>query len=217
MQRIDPETRKLLGGLTCLDFANSVDWAGDGSERPDHADVLTAPAHLAAWGVRLGVVAPGVTLPVTGRELSAARAVRRAMHGVFAAIAAGGPPDPDALDRLAGEYREAVAAAGIAERDGGWQLDWPDADPRRVRFAAVVSAVDLLRDRPRLLRVRMCPGNNCGWLFLDTSGRRQWCSMEVCGSRAKMRRLYERQRRARAAADSAEAGQRPVARRSASR
>jgi predicted RNA-binding Zn ribbon-like protein len=51
----------------------------------------------------------------------------------------------------------------------------------------------------------MCPGNNCGWLFLDGSGRRQWCSMEVCGSRAKMRRRYERQRQARAGADTREA------------
>jgi predicted RNA-binding Zn ribbon-like protein len=205
MQRIDPETRKLLGGVTCLDFANSVDWASDGGERPDHADVLTAPAHLAAWGVRLGIAAPGVTLRVTGRELSAARTVRRAMHGVFAAIAAGGSPDPDALGRIAHDYREAAAAADLAERDGRWQLGWRDEDPRRVRFAAVVSAVDLLRDEPRLLRVRMCPGNNCGWLFLDGSGRRQWCSMEVCGSRAKMRRRYERQRQARAGADTREA------------
>jgi predicted RNA-binding Zn ribbon-like protein len=42
--------------------------------------------------------------------------------------------------------------------------------------------------------VRQCPGRNCGWLFLDVSGRRHWCSMATCGSRAKMRRLYARQR-----------------------
>src|SRR5215831_439972 len=34
MQRISPETRRLLGKIACLDFANSVDWASDGTERP---------------------------------------------------------------------------------------------------------------------------------------------------------------------------------------
>ncbi|MDR0358582.1 MAG: CGNR zinc finger domain-containing protein [bacterium] len=47
--------------------------------------------------------------------------------------------------------------------------------------------------------MRRCPGRGCGWLFLDASGRRRWCSMQTCGSRAKMRRLYERRRSAGAA------------------
>ena len=44
-------------------------------------------------------------------------------------------------------------------------------------------------------RVRSCPGDNCGWLFLDRSGRRKWCSMQSCGNRAKVRAYEERQRR----------------------
>jgi predicted RNA-binding Zn ribbon-like protein len=63
-----------------------------------------------------------------------------------------------------------------------------------VRFAVAVDAIALLGDPARLSRVRACPGRNCGWLFLDTSGRRRWCSMETCGSREKMRRMYERRR-----------------------
>jgi predicted RNA-binding Zn ribbon-like protein len=33
-------------------------------------------------------------------------------------------------------------------------------------------------------------------MFLDKSrnGRRRWCEMEICGSRAKMRRYHQRQR-----------------------
>ena len=40
-------------------------------------------------------------------------------------------------------------------------------------------------------RIREWPGaGGCGWLFYDTSlnGERRWCSMEVCGNRAKGRR-----------------------------
>jgi predicted RNA-binding Zn ribbon-like protein len=196
MQRSDPETRRLLGGVTCLEFANSVDWAADGSERPPHADVLTAPEALAVWGRRLDLAASD--LPITGRELSAARALRLGVHGVFAAIASECTPGADALAALERHYAEAVAAASLAAPDRRWRLTWAPDDPRRIRFGVAVSAIDLLTDATRLAQVRMCPGNNCGWLFLDTSGRRRWCSMDTCGSRAKMRRLYERQRAARA-------------------
>ncbi|MEO8517650.1 MAG: CGNR zinc finger domain-containing protein [Dermatophilaceae bacterium] len=35
----------------------------------------------------------------------------------------------------------------------------------------------------------MCPADGCRWGFNDTSRNRsrQWCSMEVCGNRAKAR------------------------------
>jgi len=64
-----------------------------------------------------------------------------------------------------------------------------------VRLAVAADAAALLADPARLARVRRCPGHDCGWLFLDLSGRRRWCSMDTCGSRAKMRRLYERRKR----------------------
>lgn len=193
MNQAAVDTRRLVGGSLCLDFANSVDWTSDGSERPAHADVLGEPQHLVAWGRRLERVPDDVSLIVTGRELSAARELRRAIHSVFGAIAAGEVPSSASLECLERHHAQATEAARLVQRDGAWTLDWP-LDERRVRFAVAQSAIDLLRDDARLDRVRSCPGNNCGWLFLDVTGRRRWCSMEVCGSRAKMRRLYERQR-----------------------
>jgi predicted RNA-binding Zn ribbon-like protein len=193
MQKVSVETRRLVGGVLCLDFANSVDWASDGGERPRHTEVLGEPADLFRWGQRLGLVDPQVHLSVTGRELGAARLLRAAIHRVFAAVAARRDPASGDLALLAQTYAAAVTDGRLCAHDG-WAFDWDDDDPRRIRFAVAVSAIELLRSSADVSRVRMCPGNNCGWLFLDTSGRRRWCSMEVCGSRAKMRRLYERQR-----------------------
>ena len=41
----------------------------------------------------------------------------------------------------------------------------------------------------RLDRVKICPADDCRWAFYDASRNRsrQWCSMEVCGNRAKAR------------------------------
>jgi predicted RNA-binding Zn ribbon-like protein len=192
MQRASVDTCRLVGGALSLDFANTVDWDADGAERPAHTEALAEPEDVAAWGARLGVV--DRELHVTARELAAARELRHATHDAFAALAAGRRPAGAALDTLKRHYGEAVAAATLRRGDDGWAFAWRRDDPRRVRFAVAVDAVDLLRDEARLARLRACPGSNCGWLFLDTSGRRRWCSMEVCGSRAKMRRLYARRR-----------------------
>jgi predicted RNA-binding Zn ribbon-like protein len=187
-----PETVKLLGGTLCLDFANSVDWTAHGELWKD--EVLKTPRDLARWGERLGL---GRSARGREDELAAALRLRTSLHAVFAAIAAGRAPAATDLQRIAVDHTEAAGAARLArDDDGAWRLTWPARDPRRVRFAVAVDAVALLADRERLARVRHCAGHNCGWLFIDASGRRRWCTMETCGSRAKMRRLYERRRAA---------------------
>jgi predicted RNA-binding Zn ribbon-like protein len=145
------------------------------------------------WGRRLGVV--GARAPKADEgELAAAHDLRRALHATFVAIARGVKPRPATLEVLTATHADAVAAGRLARRDGAWALDWPAGDPRRVRYAVAVDAMTLLGDAPRLARVRLCPGRDCGYLFLDASGRRRWCSMTACGSREKMRRMYERRR-----------------------
>ncbi len=49
--------------------------------------------------------------------------------------------------------------------------------------------------RPARDRVRMCGGDNCYLLYLDTSrpGRRRWCSMQRCGNRHKVNAFRNRQ------------------------
>ncbi|MFO8069995.1 MAG: CGNR zinc finger domain-containing protein [Alkalibacterium sp.] len=39
-------------------------------------------------------------------------------------------------------------------------------------------------------KIKKCKSNTCYALFVDTSGRRKWCSMEVCGNRTKVRKYY---------------------------
>ena len=47
-----------------------------------------------------------------------------------------------------------------------------------------------------LSRLRECGGEECGWLFEDTSRNRsrQWCDMQDCGNLAKVRRYRTRLR-----------------------
>jgi predicted RNA-binding Zn ribbon-like protein len=203
-----PETIKLLAGRLCLDFANSVDWHAIGHPLP-HTDALAEPDALERWARRVRLDEPGaeprprVETPPTGEpaeaaalppELVAARELRDALYRIFAAVAAGDPAPEDALARLRTDHADGVAAARLEARAPGYALAWAPGDPRRVRYAVAADAVALLADPAALARLKRCPGRDCGWVFLDASGRRRWCSMDSCGSREKMRRMYARRK-----------------------
>lgn len=189
----NPETIKLQGGSLALDFANTADWTEEQAEI-ENQDVLLEVDSLERWGARMGVAGR------TGgaEELELARGLRRALHAIFSALAGGDEPDAFALSRLRFAYAQAVAAGALTRfEDGSFGLTWPEEETRRVRFAVAADAMALLADPARLARLHRCPGRDCGWVFLDTSGRRRWCSMATCGSREKMRRMYARRRAAR--------------------
>jgi predicted RNA-binding Zn ribbon-like protein len=209
MSPVSPETIQLWGGSLCLDFVNSVDYDAHDRPLPAH-EALAAPADLARWARRLRVSRGRRLLPVDAGELAAAHDLRAALYAVLAAVAREERPPAAALGRLMAVHAEAAAQARLAPAAGdddddrdrdrpgvsAWRMSWPATDPRRVRFAVAADAIALLADPARLDRLRRCPGRDCGWLFLDTSGRRRWCSMGACGSREKMRRMYARQRAA---------------------
>ena len=147
---------------------------------------------LARWGRRLGLV--GDTAPSGAAELARARELREAIYAIFAAIAGDEAPGADDLETLASTHANAAARAELVPAGEAWRLMWAPGEPAAVRFAVAQDAVELLGDEDRLRRVTRCPGRDCGWLFVNASGRRRWCAMDACGSREKMRRLYERRR-----------------------
>ncbi|WP_121101274.1 CGNR zinc finger domain-containing protein [Litorimonas taeanensis] len=54
-------------------------------------------------------------------------------------------------------------------------------------------ASSMLVDTPKK-RIKQCANPSCILTFKDTSksGRRKWCSMEVCGNRAKVATHYKK-------------------------
>jgi predicted RNA-binding Zn ribbon-like protein len=193
MVRTTPESIRLWGGALCLDFANTVDW--DAELRfvdPDRTDVLISGSWVGRWARRVGIPGRG---RISDAEVERLRELRLAIHRIFSSP---DPPDRD-LTALQDTVAGAVGAAALSARGEGpsasFAPKWPGSDERRVRFAVAWDALSLLGDPERFPRVNRCPGRNCGWLFVNASGRRRWCSMRACGSREKMRRAYARKRR----------------------
>ncbi|MFB7080372.1 CGNR zinc finger domain-containing protein [Streptomyces sp. NPDC056308] len=119
-------------------------------------------------------------------EVPGARVLREALRTACLAHAGHRPPDGAAappLDRLLAEapLRVSVDAAGVAALR-------PAAEPAgltvRVAAAIATAAAD-----GSWARLKACEAEGCQWAYYDRSpaGRRRWCSMSVCGARAKMR------------------------------
>jgi predicted RNA-binding Zn ribbon-like protein len=200
--RTTPDNIHLWGGSLCLDFANTVDWDAEfGYTAPERTDVLVSGPWVGRWARRVGIRGRG---RISAAEVERLRELRLVIHRVFSL------PAPLAVDleALRDAVFEGMGAASVrpaapgrpargAASGGGPPAiapTWAGSDERRVRFAVAWDALLLLGDGERLARVTRCPGRNCGWLFLNASGRRRWCSMSSCGSREKMRRAYARRR-----------------------
>ena len=199
-----PRMPRLLGGRLCLDFVNTV----DPRHGPRWREYLNSYADLVAWGVHAGAVTADEAVRLA-REAAArpdaARAalhraidVREVLYRLFLAVATGASAEPADLSTLNEAYGAAMARARVIA-DGrrfvwGWASDRQGLD--RVLWPVVRCAAELLTAE-ELRRVKACgEREGCGWLFLDTSknSSRRWCSMEVCGTQAKLRRYRARRR-----------------------
>ncbi len=195
MSQVTVATIQLFGGHPALDFANTVDSRG----ARFGPDVLERFGDLLAWGVRVGVIDTAEAgalgrLPAERGDVALlrAKALREVLYRIFAARPSANPADLDVLHR---EVQAAQGARTLVPQALGYTWRWQADDPDTITHRVALAASDLLT-APALARVHVCPGENCAWLFLDSSrsGRRLWCSEETCGMRSRVRRWRGRQR-----------------------
>lgn len=164
-------------------FDLEVDWG---------VDLFATPDRLADWLAARGLIEAGTVL--RARDLTRAVTVREGLRALAA-------DNNDATDEIAGaglaELNRAAAGARVEVR----------LDPGGPRFAPTGTGLDralgiLLAMTARAMldgswrRLKACPGHDCGWAFYDHSRNQtgRWCSMSVCGGRAKARAHYHRRR-----------------------
>ena len=195
---------ELSGGDVALDFVNTVDLrpASEAKELiPRYDDFL-------AWSRQSKILNPGQEIAL--RKLAKAdraraerirkKAIdaRECLFRIVSNLADGGEIPEEVVrkwNRIVSEsqsrYEMVPEASGFIwrRRSTPFGLDAP-------LWPVIHSAVQLLTG-PNAARIRKCDGENCNWMFLDTSkrGNRRWCDMTVCGNRAKARSFYERQKK----------------------
>lgn len=204
---------KLVGGRLCLDFINTVD--GRKSDAPQRksvdgqlvGDKLGNYSDLVEWSRHAGIVtateAEGL-IQAGKRNAGDARDVfdraitlREALYRICKAIMTDRRPQRVDLETLNDELLEARAHEKLTHGPQGFTWEWAGGEAAldRMLWSIAHSAAELLTAAD-LSRLRECSGEDCGWMFEDTSKNRsrQWCDMQNCGNLAKVRRYRTRNR-----------------------
>jgi predicted RNA-binding Zn ribbon-like protein len=193
----------LIADDLALDFANTESGRGF----PSHQDHFREPGNVADW------VSRAKALPAEEAEwlrrqaseradlaldlLTHAIDLRAAIHDIGAAISHRGRPPEASLATLAALHGRFSARAALVPGVTSCRWRWSlRASPVEAALGPIALAAVKLFTEGDFHRIRECGGHACGWLFYDRSknNRRRWCEMEVCGNRAKQRRLAARRR-----------------------
>ena len=206
---------KLVGGRLCLDFINTVDGRKSDPRRKQPnsvnsqllGDKLGEYSDLVGWSRHSGIVtaAEAERLVQASKRnagkakdvLDRAIALREALYRICKAEMTSRRPQGVDLETVNDELLEARTHERLTHGPHGFTWEWVDSEAAldRMLWSIADSGVELLTSGD-LSRLRECSGEECGWLFEDTSKNRsrQWCDMQDCGNVAKVRRYRKRLR-----------------------
>jgi predicted RNA-binding Zn ribbon-like protein len=167
---------------------------------PEPKEYLVSYDHLLVWAREVGLVeadlvetlrrdaqqAPGQAT----RVLAQVKAFREILYDYLT-----GNEDPRVWEAVASRVESSTRALTLVRSAEGTQWAINRGVGLRYPLLAIAAAVGDLITSGDAREVSACPGRGCGWWFTNPAGRRRWCSMAICGNRAKVRRHAERHRR----------------------
>ncbi|MEP6598463.1 MAG: CGNR zinc finger domain-containing protein [Actinomycetota bacterium] len=179
-----------VAGHPALELCNTR--GGWRTARPN--EYLVDYRALVVWGRENGLLTSAEYRSARAEALTRSRSaggvlrqVLRLRSALYAALV---DDDGAALD----EVRRAVAAAvhRSAYRSSDLTVRLDGGSGLTAVLDRCALAAHRLLEQHGPDAVGRCAGVGCGWLFLDPSHRRRWCTMAVCGNRAKARRYAAR-------------------------
>ena len=191
---------------TVEEFLNTLDERRFNLHGLQHTggDALATPGDLAAWLARHELIPAGT--PAGPADLAMARALREALRdllklrsspdGAFKPTWAGAAGDavPGSLLRANGTLNAHLLR--VQAGPDGTPVLVPAGHGIPAALAGISATVALAHAAGTWLRLKTCAAPDCRWVFYDTSrsGASRWCSMRVCGNRAKTRAYRQRHR-----------------------
>lgn len=181
-----------LGGALWINLANTIM-----KQSGNLTDGLDDPEYTIRWLEANGLLADRHAAErVLSAVLPALVQLRDICADAIADLMREGRLSEPTLARIGDISRHLAVDVRMERRHGGFQLIHEARNPAdRVRYAVLRSLADTLaRYAPD--RIRKCGHEACMLHFVDTSksGKRRWCSMELCGNRRKAAEFYARQK-----------------------
>jgi predicted RNA-binding Zn ribbon-like protein len=198
---------EFIGRSYCLDLCNTM-----GGKRGEITrEYLNTYLDFLSWSQQAGLVSHRQAQILAGKAvphgaeaaavLERTHRLREAIYGLFLAVLKSKGPSKTDVATLNGELARNQQRLQIECSKGPnafawvWKAEPPELDHPLGPVAR--SAAELLTSAHELSQVRQCNGQNCGWLFIDSSKNhsRRWCAMRDCGNRSKVRRHRQKLQR----------------------
>jgi predicted RNA-binding Zn ribbon-like protein len=190
----------VVGGNSALNLVNTVSgWGYDPEDWvPDMASFLV-------WARLSGLLDEGekkqVARLIEGspaadeRVLASVKELRFTLWSLIGCLQHRKPAKPSDLSVINKWARRlALSEQVVVERNKIEVAINPDISVLELIGLRVTAAALALLKNPPAGRIKTCPGENCGWKFVDRSKNRsrRWCDMAVCGNLVKAREYRAR-------------------------
>ena len=185
-----------IGNNLSLDFVNTVGYIS--SANP--TEKLNSFSDLIEWSRQGKVISDDEAIAIfaeTEKNILESEKVfqrvlrlRKSVYDIFKSIINKEEISAKDLTVFNNELSRAMSNAEIFCHESELIWDWKNNSLERILFVITRIAAELLTSSD-LEKLKCCSGENCGWLFYDTSknNRRQWCDMRDCGNLAKAKRF----------------------------
>lgn len=183
---------RLVTNQLCLNLLNTANWQQN-EALDDHIGTFEA---LLDWSRRVGLcMRDNCAASFDSAALERIVIFRGKLRVLFLKIIAGENLDEADSEFLNTAFTDSRNRAPLNIKDGKLAYSAIEIPDRDLLMSVLISAIDLLTSTDHQ-RVKICPSDHCGWLFVDQSrtGRRKWCSIELCGNRKRARAHYARSR-----------------------
>lgn len=192
----------LIGNNLAIDFANSIlTRAGGDPLRGTWDDFIEFLESIGAVSeFRADLLRHAyLNRPRLCREIQLrALDLRIGIRNVLESLVAGKPPGTIQVEYINRILRDGQGYPWLHRAPSGryrLEFEMHNEGPLRALLGITQSAAELIAESSS--RIKRCAGPNCKLYFYDTSRRRdrRWCSMQVCGNRAKVAAFARRRRR----------------------
>lgn len=179
---------KQLSGHPALELCNSragwrepPDWRGEYLRSYDALALLAAGSGVISETTCSSLRDVAAADPQGAEEaLERARTLRADLYAALT-----GDAGSEARSRLSDAIGHARSRQHLVLGSASARWEFDDSETLDGPLDAFLLEAGSLLTSDAWQLVTACPGQDCGWLFLNTSRRRKWCQMAVCGNRAK--------------------------------
>jgi predicted RNA-binding Zn ribbon-like protein len=195
MRRIDMADHfPQIAGHPALDLLNTIHWRLAPERRTDD---LASYADVLFWAEKTGFATTEEVRQLADLAKATPDDATSALAGLVllreSAYRALIDQDAEATAILAGYFRQALEQAELKVTTPHWTWQDREITLSTPQDRVARSLLNLMQD-DRIALLHQCEDDACGWVYLDTSPRRnrRWCVAADCGDRNRAREYYRR-------------------------